>query len=64
MAFHHLPQVTINLCLCISLEDIMAYTKVSKGHFTLLELLMRNHAAMHVTHSGPTLSTVAPATGY
>ena len=39
-------QVTINLCLCISLEEIMSYTKVSKCYFTLLELLMRNHAPM------------------
>ena len=41
-------QVTINLCLCISLDEIMAYTKVSKGYFTLLELLMRNHTSMLV----------------
>ena len=28
-------QVTINLCLCISLEEIMSYPKVSKCYFTL-----------------------------
>ena len=39
-------QVTINLCLCISLDEIMSYPKVSKCYFTLLELLMRNHAPM------------------
>lgn len=51
-------QVTINLCLCISLDDIMAYTKVSKGYFTLLELLMRNHAAMIVELGTPVLKHI------
>eukprot|EP00310_Coccolithus_braarudii_P013215 CAMPEP_0183349442 /NCGR_PEP_ID=MMETSP0164_2-20130417/13624_1 /TAXON_ID=221442 /ORGANISM="Coccolithus pelagicus ssp braarudi, Strain PLY182g" /LENGTH=433 /DNA_ID=CAMNT_0025521157 /DNA_START=1 /DNA_END=1302 /DNA_ORIENTATION=+ len=41
-------EVTLKLCLCMQLEDIMAYTKVCKAYFTLMELLMRNHTAMLV----------------
>jgi len=41
-------EVTIKLCLCMPLDEIMAYTKVCKAYFTLMELLMRNHTAMLV----------------
>mmetsp|Transcript_7505 Transcript_7505/g.12746 ORF Transcript_7505/g.12746 Transcript_7505/m.12746 type:complete len:1077 (-) Transcript_7505:234-3464(-) len=48
-------EVTIKLCLCMQLEDIMAYTKVCKAYFTLMELLMRNHTAMLVELDTPVL---------
>ena len=38
--------VTLKLALCMRLDEIMAYPKVAKAYFTLMELLMRNHAAM------------------
>lgn len=41
-------EVTIQLCLSIPVVDIMAYAKVCKPYFTLMELLMRNHTAMLV----------------
>jgi len=41
-------EVTLQLCLSMKLEDIMAYTKVCKAYFALMELLMRNHTAMLV----------------
>ena len=55
MKLRSLPanQVIVKLCLCMPLEDILAYTKVCKAYFTFLELLMRNHTATFIELDTP-----------
>ena len=36
-------EVTIEMCLHVNLEEILAYPKVARAYFTLMELLMRSH---------------------
>ena len=50
--------VTIKLCLAMSLEEIMAFPKVGKAYFALIELLMRNHTPMIVEHETPVLQHI------
>jgi exportin-7 len=38
-------EVTIQMCLHVNLEEILAYPKVARAYFTLMELLMRSHTA-------------------
>ena len=38
-------EVMIQMCLHVNLEEIMAYPKLSRAYFTLMELLMRSHTA-------------------
>jgi len=51
-------EVTIKLCLSIPPDQIMAYTKVCKAYFTLMELLMRNHTATLVELDTPVLKHI------
>ena len=37
--------VTIQMCLHTPLDEILAYPKVAKAYFTLMELLLRSHTA-------------------
>ena len=48
-------EVIVKLCLCMPLEDILAYTKVCKAYFTFLELLMRNHTATFIELDTPVI---------
>ena len=41
-------QVIIQMCLAVHLEEVLAYPKVARAYFTLMELLMRSHTAMIV----------------
>ena len=50
--------VTIKLCLAMSLEEIMAFPKVGKAYFALIELLMRNHTPMIVELETPVLQHI------
>jgi len=38
-------EVTIQMCLHVHLQEILAYPKVARAYFTLMELLMRSHTA-------------------
>ena len=50
--------VTIKLCLAMSLEEIMAFPKVGKSYFSLIELLMSNHTPMIVELETPVLQHI------
>ena len=39
-------EVTIKLCLSMQMSDIIQFPKVSRAYYTLVELLMRNHATI------------------
>lgn len=47
--------VTIDMCLRVSLEEILAYPKVSRSYFSLMELLMRSHTPTLVELDGQVL---------
>lgn len=51
-------EVTIKLCLCMRMDEILAYPKVSKAYFTLIELLMRNHTNMLIEFETPVLQHI------
>jgi len=38
-------EVTIQMCLHVNLEEILAYPKVARAYYTLMELLMRSHTS-------------------
>jgi len=48
-------EVMIQMCLRVQLEDILAYPKVSRAYFTLMELLMRSHTAVIADLEPPVL---------
>lgn len=48
-------EVTIDMCLSVSLEQILTYPKVSRAYFSLMELLMRSHTSMLVELDGSIL---------
>ena len=49
--------MTIKLCLAMSLKS-MAFPKVGKAYFALIELLMRNHTPMIVELETPVLQHI------
>lgn len=48
-------EVMIQMCLRVKLEDILAYPKLSRAYFTLMELLMRNHTTVIAELEPPVL---------
>ena len=49
------------MALSISLADIMAYRKVSKAYFSLLEVLCHNHTHVIATRDTATFSFLVSA---
>ena len=48
-------EVAFKLCLSMPLQDVIAYPKVCRTYFTLMELLMRNHTQTFAALDTPVL---------
>ena len=54
-------EVALQMILSISLDDVMAYPKLSKSYFSFLEILFRSHIQVVLALTTPTLMSLLNA---